>query len=219
MKWWWTLWNSRPNVSNSLYYLWLFFRNRRVVFWKRHVVLWKVTRRFMKSDPSFSEKWPVVLGLSTCTFSRIILKSQLTKRRLKSSIGKWCLELCENICNHLLSRERICAYVQEFLCFCCHKCHRCICKCLKYSGIWLVFRLVLIFRYFYPHKIDGRTGKTRFLLPLSSKKSSFLLSFFTSGVILVTAKNQHRCWKARVTRTRVSILPSPFISFSALRGW
>ena len=51
-------------------------------------------------------------------------------------------------------------------------------------------------------------GKTRFLLPLFSKKSSFLLSFFTSGVTLVTAKKQHRCWKARATRTRVSILPS-----------
>ncbi len=65
-------------------------------------------------------------------------------------------------------------------------------------------------------------GKTRFLLPLSSKKSSFLLSFFTSGVTLVTAKNQRRCWKARVTRTRVSILPSLLTSlftFAWVTAW
>ena len=108
--------------------------------------------------------------MAACTFSRIILESQLTKRRLKSRIGKWCLELCENFCNRLLSRARICAYVQEFLCFCCHKCHRCICKCLKYSGIWLDFRIVLTFQCFYPHKIDGRTGKNTLFAPSFFKK-------------------------------------------------
>ena len=65
-------------------------------------------------------------------------------------------------------------------------------------------------------------GKTRFLLPLSSKKSSFLLSFFTSGVILVTAKNQHRCWKARAARTRARVLPSLLTSlfpFAWVTAW
>ena len=50
--------------------------------------------------------------------------------------------------------------------------------------------------------------KTRFLLLLFSKKSSFFFPIFLPSVTLVTAKNQHCCWKARDARTRARVLPS-----------
>ncbi len=58
--------------------------------------------------------------------------------------------------------------------------------------------------------------KTRFLLLLFQKESSFLLSFFTLRVTLVTAKNQHRCWKARATRVREKFRFSSPLCFLAL---
>ena len=58
--------------------------------------------------------------------------------------------------------------------------------------------------------------ETRFLLLFFQKKSSFLLSFFTLRVTLVTAKNKHRCWKARATRVREKFRFSSPLCFLAL---
>ena len=51
---------------------------------------------------------------------------------------------------------------------------------------------------------DRTTKRNALFAPLFSKKSSSLLSFFTLRVTLVTAKNQHRCWKARYACARES---------------
>ena len=64
--------------------------------------------------------------------------------------------------------------------------------------------------------------KTRFLLLLFSKKSSFFFPIFLLSVTLVTAKNQHRCWKARAARTRARVLPSLLTSlftFAWVTAW
>ena len=63
---------------------------------------------------------------------------------------------------------------------------------------------------------DGTTKRNTLFAPLFSKKSSFLLSFFTLRVTLVTAKNQHRCWKARATRVREKFRFSSPLCFLAL---
>ena len=73
--------------------------------------------------------------------------------------------------------------------FCCHKCHRCICKYLKYSGIWLDFRIVLTFQCFYPHKIDGRTGKNTLFAPSFFKKILLSTLIFHLGCDTCDSKN------------------------------
>ena len=137
---------------------------------KRYVVLLKMTRCFIENDTLFCWKQAVIFCNRRVSFQRTIWSHNRQKRCPKSRYEKRGVELCENTCNLLLSRASIRAYTQEFLCFCCHKCHRCICKCLKYSGIWLFFRLILIFQCFYPHKIDGRTGKNTLFAPSFFKK-------------------------------------------------
>ena len=73
-----------------------------------------------------------------------------------------------------------------------------------------------------PKKSMKQQRKTRFLLPRFSIKFSFFFPIFLPSVTLVTAKNQHRCWKARVARTRARVLPSLLTSlfpFAWVTAW
>ena len=63
---------------------------------------------------------------------------------------------------------------------------------------------------------DETTKRNALFAPLFSKNSSFLLPFFTLRVTLVTAKKQHRCWKARATRVREKFRFSSPLCFLAL---
>ena len=72
------------------------------------------------------------------------------------------------------------------------------------------------------HKIFGKNTPKRdkpshfFQLSITDKRTKFLiplhfidiLHLTEKNVTLVTAKNQHRCWKARAARTRARVLPS-----------
>ena len=73
-----------------------------------------------------------------------------------------------------------------------------------------------------PEKSMKQQRKKRFLLLLFSKKISFFFPIFLLSVTLVTAKNQHRCWKARAARTRARVLPSLLTSlftFAWVTAW
>ena len=64
--------------------------------------------------------------------------------------------------------------------------------------------------------------KTRFLLLLFSQKTSFFFPIFLPSVTLVTAKNQHCCWKARDARTRARGVPSllsSLFTFTWVTAW
>ena len=109
---------------------------------------------------------------------------------------------CEKNHNHPLSRVRAYAIYNEVLHFCCHKCHSVlvnnsisiICADSDVTFNTKVIR-VLYIRLTCQQKTCSFLLHCAKFLSLSSPISSF-------GVILVTAKKQHRCWNARATRTR-----------------
>ena len=76
-------------------------------------------------------------------------------------------------------RARIREYVQEFLCFCCHKCHTFLGNPLKYSGLWCVFEGVLTFWRFHPQKNDGTTEKNTLFVPSFFPKNIVFLPLFS----------------------------------------
>ena len=78
---------------------------------------------------------------------------------------------CENTYNPPLSRGRVRAYIQEFLCFCCHKCHRFVCKQLENRLLSYFFERFLTVCQCIASKSQCRTLEKRDFPP------SFLLHF------------------------------------------
>ena len=140
--------------------------------------LWKVSRCFIENDTLFCWKQAVIFCNRRVPFQRTIWSHNRQKRCPKSRYEKRGVELCENTCNLLLSHARIRAYIQEFLCFCCHKCYTFLCNPLKYSGLWLVFVCILTFRRFTPRKIDETTEKNTLFAPSFFHKILVFLSHF-----------------------------------------
>ena len=99
--------------------------------------------------------------------------------------------------------------------FCCHKCHRnpinhyVSTHCEKY-------RRFLTIKTYKGWKIGTKhNSSTQFLSEIWADILPSICSIFIARVTLVTAKNRHRCWKARA-RTRVREIPKFTRSFSCL---
>ena len=173
--------------------------------WKRHVVFGKVSRHFCNRRVSFQ---------------RTLWRHIRQKNYLKSRNGKWCVELCENTCNLLLSHARIRAYIQEFLCFCCHKCHTFLCNPLKYSGLWLAFDRVLTYQRFHPQKIRWKNREKHAFCSLVFFKKHRFSSPFSSRVWYLWQQKINIAVGRRAMRVRargVCLLFSP--RFSPSLGW
>ena len=103
---------------------------------------------------------------------------------------------------HLLARVYAPAS-QEFLLFCCHKCHR---KSINhYISIHCAKHiLILTIKTYKGWKFGKKSHRqTQFLSEIWADILPQISLIFIARVTLVTAKNQHRCWKARAyTRVR-----------------
>ena len=104
--------------------------------------------------------------------------------------------------NHLLARVYAPAS-QEFLLFCCHKCHR---KSINYYiSIYCAKHIhILTIKTYKGWKFGKKShSQTQFLSEIWADILPQISLIFITSVTLVTAKNQHRCWKARAyTRVR-----------------
>ena len=171
-----------------------FAENDVSFWWKRRVVLMKLTCRFVETDVSF-----------------FLLMA-------KGSGEAWKME-CENPYNPPFSRVRVRAYIQEFLCFCCHKCHRFICKQLETRLLSYFFEHFLTVCQCIPSKSQCRTFEKRDFPPfflLHSPPCFPHLSFRTSPSVwhLWQQKTQLRLERACL-RVRVRI-STAFCSASPL---
>ena len=162
------------------------FKNNGSFCKKWRVVLWKVTGRFVKSDDSFCWKWRGIFWKWQVVFENVnrVKVGERRSERMK----------CKNIYNHILSRVRVRTRSQEFLCFCCHKCHSILCKYLFPNSLRHIFGCILTKREDYAPNSDENNGEKRVFCSIVMQH---FRSIFSQRVTLVTAKNQHRCWKAR----------------------
>ena len=102
---------------------------------------------------------------------------------------------------------------QEFLLFCCHKCHR---KSINHhvSTHCVKHRHFLTIKTYRGWKFGKKSHhQTQFLSEIWADILPQISLIFIARVPLVTAKNQHRCWKARAyTRVRkMSKFPPLFL--------
>ena len=127
----------------------MFYEKQADVLWKRAVVLWKTSRRFIENKPSFYEKQAVVLWKVEKWMRRH--REEVKKKIGGDGIfmgedGEWIyrVEKCEMMGARSFSCARTYTRIQEFLCFCCHKCHSGSRNRLKYSGICGFVRVCLL---------------------------------------------------------------------------
>ena len=119
------------------------------------------------------------------------------KRKSKAKIPK-----CKNTYNLRNTRARVHA-VQEFLCFCCHKCHTIICIILFFKLLQEHLWYILTNKRFNRGKYAGEDKEIgHFFFAFIVQNLVVFPPTFSPCVTLVTAKKQHRCWKARA-RTRM----------------
>ena len=156
-----------------------------------------------KTDALFYEKWRLVLLKMTRRFFSIHVFFLDNERKMKKRKEKRKIK-CEKSHNQVLSRVRVRTRCQEFLSFCCHKCHGTLHKSLFLNLLRYIFIFVLQKRRMKSkiarQILMEKQRKTDFLPLHRAVFSSILVRFSFQCVTLVTAKNQHRCWKAR-TRT------------------
>ena len=106
---------------------------------------------------------------------------------------------------------------QEFLCFCCHKCHTDICIILFFRLLRDYLWYILTNKRFNRGKYAGEDNEIGHFFALIAPKIVVFPLTFSPCVTLVTAKKQHRCWKARA-RTRMHARERSAIELST-RPW
>ena len=166
-----------------------FQQNDTLVSTKRHVVFSKTTRRFFFTESYIQARrfCPLLPTVSQSFFPL----SQFCFLRVQTFLKK-----------HLLARVYAPAS-QEFLLFCCHKCHR---KSINYYiSIYCAKHIhILTIKTYKGWKFGKKShSQTQFLSEIWADILPQISLIFITSVTLVTAKNQHRCWKARAyTRVR-----------------
>ena len=102
--------------------------------------------------------------------------------------------------------------------FCCHKCHRnpinhyVSTHCEKY-------RHFLTIKTYKGWKFGKKSHRqTQFLSEIGADILPSICSIFIARVTLVTAKNQHRCWKARIYAREEDARISTALPLAFLKG-
>ena len=126
----------------------------------------------------------------------LMWENSITKHKPEDKIPK-----CKNTYNLRNARTRI-RVIQEFLCFCCHKCHTVICIILFFRLLRDYQGRILTNKRFNRGKYAGEDNEIGHFFALIAPKIVVFPPTFSPCVTLVTAKKQHRCWKARA-RTRM----------------
>ena len=173
-----------------------FRKNDTLFSTKRHVVFSKTTRHFYKNNTSFS-------FYRIQPYSKKIFYSLPTATKSFFPLSQFCFLIVQTFLKTLLLTRAYAHASQEFLHFCCHKCHRksinhyISTHCTKY----IHFLTVKTYKGWKFGKKSHR--QTQFLSEIGADILPSICSIFIARVTLVTAKNQHRCWKARAyTRVR-----------------
>ena len=180
---------------------------------KRHVVFNKTTRCFQQNDTLFSVKRHVVFFTESCIAARRFRHSLLTATQSFFPLPQFCFLRVQTFLKTLLLTRAYAHASQEFLHFCCHKCHK---SPINYyvSTHCVKHRHFLTIKTHRGWKFGKKSHRQKpFLSEIWADILSQISLIFIARVTLVTAKNQHRCWKARAyTRVRkMSEFPPLFL--------
>ena len=161
----------------------------------------------------FSTKRHVVFFTESCIAARRCCHSLLTATQSFFPLSQFCFLRVQTFLKKLLLTRAYAHASQEFLPFCCHKCHG---KSIKYyvSTPCVKHRHFLTIKTYKGWKIDTKSHRQKqFLSEIWADILPQICLIFITRVTLVTAKNQHRCWKARAyTRVRkMSKFPPLFL--------
>ena len=97
------------------------------------------------------------------------------------------------------------------MCFCCHKCHTVICITLFFRLLRDYLGYILTNKRFNRGKYAGEDNEIGHFFAFIVQNLVVFPPTFSPCVTLVTAKKQHRCWKARArTHTYEKIIHNDF---------